>query len=190
MDADEVLLDRFVHGDERAFEELVVRYEARVRNLVLGVLRDRALAEDVAQDAFLTAYRKARHFRGTGSFRGWLYRIALNRAQDELRRRKRRAEEPELQPGYNEPSSRPHEGLDIGWDLQRALEAIKPEHRTAVVLREVEGLSYREIAEALDWPLGTVQTRVHRARLELREAMTGPEAPGTATEDKDALSRR
>lgn len=167
MDEDTGDLARFLEGDERAFENLVTRYEARVRNLACVMLRDRALAEDVAQETFLTAYRKAKTFRGEGSFRGWLFRIATHRAQDEIRRRVRRGEV-ELDPA-NE--SGVEAGFETGFALSKALSKVRPEYRTVMILREIEGLSYQEIARALDWPLGTVETRIHRARLELRDLL-------------------
>jgi len=166
MDADRDALARFLDGDERAFEELVVRYEAKLRNIAFCVLRDRALAEDVAQETFLTAYRKADSFRAEGSVRSWLFRIAVRRALDELKRRGRKAEVALPDDGYR--FDEPHKRLDAGWDLERALERLTPEHRAALMLKEVEGLSYQEIAESLGWPMGTVATRIHRARLELR----------------------
>ena len=169
MDEDRELLQRYLAGDEAAFERLVVRHEAMLRRLAYGVLRDAALAEDVAQDAFLAAHRRAKGFRGEGSVKSWLCRIAVNRAKDELRRQKRRPET-SLPEGL-ESTVEPQRGADARWDLSRALSKLRPEHRIALVLREVEGMGYREIAETLGWPLGTVQTRVHRARLELREAL-------------------
>jgi len=169
MDADRDALARYLDGDERAFEELVIRYEAKVRNIAFGVLRDRALAEDVAQETFLTAYRKAGSFRGAfgdASVRSWLFRIAVRRALDELKKRGRKAEV--ALPDAGVRGDEPHKRLDADWDLGRALERLTPEHRTALILKEVEGLSYREIAESLGWPMGTVATRIHRARLELK----------------------
>lgn len=171
MDADRDALARYLDGDERAFEELVIRYEAKIRNVAHGVLRDRGLAEDVAQETFLTAHRKARSFRGEGSVRSWLFRIAIHRALDELRRRGRKSEVELTDAGG--PLHEPHQGLEAGWNLDRALAVLTPEHRTALILREVEGLSYREIAEALGWPVGTVATRIHRARTELKELLQG-----------------
>lgn len=182
MDDDRELLERFLDGDETAFEALVVRHEARLRRLAHGVLRDASLAEDVAQDAFLTAHRRAKSFRGEGSVRSWLCRIALNRARDELRRQKRRPEN-EL-PDELDSGVEPQRAADARWDLSRALSKLRPEHRLALVLREVEGMGYREIAEALGWPLGTVQTRVHRARLELRDALETPREPGERRSEK------
>ncbi|MFQ5789114.1 MAG: RNA polymerase sigma factor [Acidobacteriota bacterium] len=179
MDSDEHLLARFLKGEDGAFEALVTRYEARLRNLAFGLLRDRALAEDVAQDAFLQAYRKAASFKGQGTFRGWLYRIAINRAQDELRRRKRKREVSWDDVGGPEDTVR--QGVasvedvaarrELDRQLARALAAMRKEHRTPLVMREVEGMTYQEISRVLGWPLGTVQTRIHRARLELRSQL-------------------
>jgi RNA polymerase sigma-70 factor (ECF subfamily) len=169
MDDDRKLLERFLAGDESAFESIVVHHEATLRRLAYGVLRDAALAEDVAQETFLTAHRRARSYRGEGSVKSWLCRIALNRARDELRRRKRR---PETQlPDGLESTAEPQRGAEARWDLSWALSKLRAEHRIALLLREVEGMGYREISETLGWPLGTVQTRVHRARLELRQAL-------------------
>jgi len=124
MEADRDVLARSLDGDEKAFEELVIRYEAGVRNIVYGLLRDRALAEDVAQETFLTAYRKAETYRGEGTVRGWLFKIAIRRAHDELRRRGRKAEVAlEEAP---EPSETPHEGLEAGWDVTEALGGSRP----------------------------------------------------------------
>jgi RNA polymerase sigma-70 factor (ECF subfamily) len=166
MDADRDALARFLDGDERAFEELVIRYEAQLRRVAFGVVRDRGLAEDVAQETFLTVYRKARTYRGEGSVRGWLLRIAVRRSLDELRRRGRKAEVELLDTAR--AGGEPQRGLEAGWDIDRALAALKPEHRVALMLKEVEGLSYREIADSLGWARGTVATRIHRARLEMK----------------------
>lgn len=173
MDADLDALARYLDGDERAFEELVIRYEAKLRNVAFGVLRDRALAEDVAQETFLTAHRKAGSFRGAhgdASVRSWLFKIAVRRSLDELRKRGRKAEVALARDGYADGPGvdEPHTKLEAGWDLERVLERLTPEHRAALILKEVEGLSYQEIAESLGWPMGTVATRIHRARLELR----------------------
>jgi RNA polymerase sigma-70 factor (ECF subfamily) len=172
VDSDEKLLTRFLSGEEEAFEALVVRYEAPLRKLAYGLVRDWGLAEDVAQDAFIRAYRKATTFRGGASVKAWLYRIAINRAYDELRRIRRKKEVPlenAVLPGREREST---EAIAEASELQRkiahALAQLRPEYRTPLVLREIEGMTYREIAESLDWPLGTVQIRIHRGRLELR----------------------
>lgn len=172
MDSDEKLLTRFLSGEEEAFEALVVRYEAPLRKLAYGLVRDWGLAEDVAQDAFIRAYRKATTFRGGASVKAWLYRIAINRAYDELRRIRRKKEVPLENAVLPERERESTEAIAEASELQRkiahALAQLRPEYRTPLVLREIEGMTYREIAEFLDWPLGTVQIRIHRGRLELR----------------------
>lgn len=172
MDSDEKLLTRFLSGEEEAFEALVVRYEAPLRKLAYGLVRDWGLAEDVAQDAFIRAYRKATTFRGGASVKAWLYRIAINRAYDELRRIRRKKEVPLENAVLPERERESTEAIAEASELQRkiahALAQLRPEYRTPLVLREIEGMTYREIAESLDWPLGTVQIRIHRGRLELR----------------------
>ena len=172
MDSDEKLLARFLDGGEEAFEALVVRYEAPLRKLAYGLVRDWGLAEDIAQDAFIRAYRKATTFRGGASVKAWLYRIAINRAYDELRRLRRKKEIPLENAPVPEQTRASTEAIVEGRELKRrivlALATLRPEYRTPLVLREIEGMTYREIAEFLGWPLGTVQIRVHRGRLELR----------------------
>ena len=138
-----------------------------MRQLARGILRDPALAEDVAQEAFLTAYRKARTYRGDGSVKSWLFRIGVRRAIDELRRRGRKPELA-LEDGV-EPAAGAHGRIDARWDLDAALERLDPESRVALIMKDVEGMSYREVGEAMEWPVPTVGTKLHRARLALRE---------------------
>ena len=192
MDSDDQLLSQFLAGDERAFETLVGRYEAPLRKLVYGLVRDWALAEDVAQDAFLRAYQKASTFRGGSSVKAWLYRIAINRAHDELRRirRKREISLESAEIGrleLDESRTASAEALAAARELERhvamALSEMREEYRTALMLREMEGLTYREIAELLGWPLGTVQIRVHRGRLELRSRLGQLRAPREGTKE-------
>jgi len=173
MDSDERLLERFLGGDERAFDDLVRRHEALLRNVAYGFVRDRGLAEDVAQDSFLRAYRKARSFRGQGAVRSWLCRIAVHRAQDELRRIRRKREVPwqaaeELVRRDSASTEELAASRELGRMIAEALAGMRNEHRTPMVLRDVQGMTYSEIAALLDWPLGTVQARIHRARLEVR----------------------
>ncbi len=192
MDSDEQLLSQFVGGDERAFETLVGRYEAPLRRLAYGLVRDWPLAEDVAQDAFLRAYQKASTFRGGSSVKAWLYRIAINRAHDELRRIRRKGET-SLESAeiggleLDESRTKSPEALAAARELERhiamALSEMREEYRTALMLREMEGMTYREIAELLEWPLGTVQIRVHRGRLELRSRLGQLRAPREGTKE-------
>ncbi len=193
MDSDEQLLSQFLTGDERAFEALVGRYEGPLRKVAYGLVRDWALAEDVAQDAFLRAYRKASTFRGGSSVKAWLYRIAINRAHDELRRIRRKGEISLESAGIADigglelDASRTTsaEALVAARELERhvamALSEMREEYRTALILREMEGMTYREIAELLGWPLGTVQIRVHRGRLELRSRLRELREPREST---------
>jgi RNA polymerase sigma-70 factor (ECF subfamily) len=192
VDSDDQLLSQFLAGDERAFETLVGRYEAPLRKLVYGLVRDWALAEDVAQDAFLRAYQKASTFRGGSSVKAWLYRIAINRAHDELRRIRRKGET-SLESAeiggleLDESRTKSPEALAAARELERhvavALSEMREEYRTALMLREMEGMTYREIAELLEWPLGTVQIRVHRGRLELRSRLGQLRAPREGTKE-------
>jgi RNA polymerase sigma-70 factor (ECF subfamily) len=174
MESDEQLVARFLDGDEKAFEDIVTRYEAKLRNVAFGYVRDRALAEDIAQDTFIRAYQKARTIRSAGSVRAWLYRVAINRAQDELRRIKRKKEvalealDPVTEDEQSVSGETLAESRELGRHLKLAFSQMREEHRKPLVLREVEGLTYTEIADTLKWPLGTVQVRIHRGRQELR----------------------
>jgi len=188
--AEAQIVARFLDGDEGAFEELVHRYEAAVRKLAFGFVRDYALAEDIAQDTFVRAYCKASSLRQGGSVRSWLFRIAINRAQDELRRIKRKREVswetfdvPPVASDQPSAETRAASG-ELARNLAKALSEIRPEHRIPLVLREVEGLTYVEIAKLLGWPLGTVQARLHRGRLELRARLSELQEMRTAGRDR------
>ena len=175
MEADEDLVVRFRGGDEAAFETLVKRYEARIRKLAFGYLRDRMLAEDVAQESFLQAYQRIGTLGRPAAFRSWLYRIAINRAHDELRRRARKGElaseegEERIQQ-LEEPVvlAKSIEARDLGRHLSRAIATLPEKYRRPLILKEIQGMTYAEIAKLLGWPMGTVQIRIHRARLRLR----------------------
>lgn len=175
METDESLVIRFRDGDEAAFEALVRRYEAPLRKLAFGYLRDRMLAEDVAQEAFLQAYQRIGTLGRVEAFRSWLYRIAINRAHDELRRRARKREvggeegEERIRQ-LEEPVSlgRTLESRDLGRRLSKIIAKLPAKYKDPLLLKEVQGMTYAEIAELLGWPMGTVQIRVHRARLRLR----------------------
>lgn len=176
MESDDSLVLRFRSGDESAFEALVRRYEAPLRKLAYGYLRDRMAAEDVAQESFLQAYQRIDSLGRVQAFRSWLYRIAINRAHDELRRRARKGElggeEGEERIAREEdPRSLGHtvEIRDLGRHLSRAIAGLPEKYRKPLLLKEVQGMTYAEIAELLGWPMGTVQIRIHRARLRLRD---------------------
>ena len=173
--------------DPDAFAELVRRHEGRVRSLLLRLCGgDRALVDDLAQDVFLRAYRGLPGFAGRSAFGTWLYRIAYNiflnhatrtRAHDALEPGATEAAEPLWDPGEDTPDR-----SDLRRDLDRAIATLPPAYRAAVVLYYLRGVSYADMAQILDLPLGTVKTHLHRARAALRGATCGwAPAPAEAT---------
>ena len=172
------LLQRFREEDDlRAFDELVRRTESRVRSVALAILRDRSEAEDAAQEAYLRAFRRASSYRGEGAVGAWLCRIAVRAAHDALRRagRQRRLLEVAQPAGDldGETGSADPEG-DLGRraEVESALRTLPEDEREALVLKEVAGMTYREISESCGVPLGTVQSRIHRARQRLADVLT------------------
>ena len=174
---DDLLLVRRVQsGDKRAFDVLVLRYQGKVLKLVMRYVRDAMEAEDVAQEAFIKAYRALPGFRGDSAFYTWLYRIVINTAKNTLVSAKRRPLDYSLDAADSEQSgllSRLTDGetpeqLLLSDEIRRTVEAVMSELpdelRTAIVLRELDGLSYEEIASAMDCPVGTVRSRIFRAR--------------------------
>ena len=175
-DNDQQLVQRVQKGDKAAFDLLVLKYQHRVLKLVSRFVNDAAEAEDVAQEAFLKAYRALPAFRGDSAFYTWLYRIAINTAKNALVSNRRRPVDFDLDlqdPDQYERQARlkeadTPEGVlltdEIRLVVEKALEQLPEDLRTAIVLRELEGLSYEEIAEAMDCPVGTVRSRIFRAR--------------------------
>jgi len=172
---------RAQEGDLAAFNELVIEYQALVCNVCFRMLGQQQAAEDAAQEAFVSAWRNIGSFRG-GSFRAWLLRIASNLCLDELRRRGRRPAtslDTALEAGLPDPpddDSLPEESAlnaELRASLEAALAQLPEEQRTAIVLCDVEGLDYAEIAVAMRTSLGTVKSRIARARLRMREVMLG-----------------
>jgi RNA polymerase sigma-70 factor, ECF subfamily len=175
-DSDQELVRRVQAGDQSAFNLLVLKYQHRVLKLVGRFVHDNAEAEDVSQEAFLKAYRALASFRGDSAFYTWLYRIAINTAKNALVSQRRRPVDFDLD--LQDPDqfdrhaklkeSETPEGVllteEIREVVERAMEQLPEDLRTAIVLRELEGLSYEEIAEAMDCPVGTVRSRIFRAR--------------------------
>lgn len=174
--SDQLLVERVQRGDRRAFDLLVLRYQQRIVKLIMRYLHDPAEAQDVAQEAFIKAYRALPGFRGDSAFYTWLYRIAINTAKNYLVALQRRPVEYDLDlqnPEHYELNARLRdedtpEGIALQEELRQTVEgtiASLPEDlRTAIMLREVDGLSYEEIAQAMDCPVGTVRSRIFRAR--------------------------
>ena len=184
------LVRRVQRGDKGAFDALVLKYQHKVVKLVMRYVRNPAEAEDIAQEAFIKAYRALPQFRGDSAFYTWLYRIAINTAKNAVVSRDRSPVEYDLDRNNNDESydmqgrmkdSETPEGLvltdEIRSIVNAAIEALPEDLRTAIVLRELEGLSYEEIAAAMDCPVGTVRSRIFRAReaidRRLREVFEG-----------------
>jgi len=180
IDPDFQLVQRTVAGDQKAYELLVLKYQRRIERLIGRMVRDVDLVEDIAQETFIRAYRALHQFRGEAQFYTWLYRIAVNTAKKALVDMKRDPTVPEAAlrgaddddetyRGGNEPISdeTPDSVLaaqEIAAAVNAAMEALPAELRQAVTLREIEGLSYEEIAEVMNCPIGTVRSRIFRAR--------------------------
>ena len=170
------LVSRLRAGDRQAFEELVRTQQHRVYGLALRMLGNAAEAQDVAQEAFLRAHRGLAQFRGDARLSTWLYaivsRLCLNRLAESERRLARQGEETLARLADASPG--PDQALERGEleeALHRAIGELSEERRIVVVLRDVEGLAYEEIAEVLELPVGTVRSRLHRARLDLKEKL-------------------
>ena len=179
-DSDLQLVERTLAGDQRAYELLVIKYQRRIERLIGRMVRDVDLVPDIAQETFIRAYRALHQFRGDAQFYTWLYRIAVNTAKKALVDMKRNPviSENALRNGDDEDeTSRPGNELtsdetpetvlaaqEIAAAVNSAMEALPEDLRQAVTLREIEGLTYEEIAVAMSCPIGTVRSRIFRAR--------------------------
>ena len=183
-DADAMLVERAVAGDEKAFELLVIKYQRRIQRLIGRMVRDVDLVEDIAQETFIRAYRALAQFRGEAQFYTWLYRIAVNTAKKALMDLKRNptvsenffksGDDDETSPLENDliSSETPDAVLaskEIAEMVNAVMEALPEELRQAITLREIEGLSYEEISEVMSCPIGTVRSRIFRAREAISE---------------------
>jgi RNA polymerase sigma-70 factor (ECF subfamily) len=179
---DHELIERCLAGRQDAFGQLVERYQSRLFHSLVHLLGSTEDAQDAAQNAFVQAFEKLSTFRGQSQFYSWLFRIAYNLAVSEKRKARLmevsldgRREASGLEPSDVNPSTEPSYAMDVA-DRQRvvqqALSELTAEFRTALVLKEIDGMSYEEIAEVLVIPLGTVRSRIHRARLELRDKLS------------------
>jgi RNA polymerase sigma-70 factor (ECF subfamily) len=184
-DADVVALAQ--QGRDAAFRELIRRYERPVFSLIFRMVRDRELAEDLAQDTFIKVLNHIDRYRPEFKLSSWLFKIANNVAIDHLRRRHLDTVSIDGSPhaltqeaieatsfdvvGQQETALEELEAKELGSAIERAIASLRPEYRSCIMLRHVEGRSYEEIAATLDLPLGTVKTYIHRARHELRRAL-------------------
>jgi RNA polymerase sigma-70 factor (ECF subfamily) len=181
VDVDAALIERVKRGDTRAFEMLVVKYQRRIERLIGRMVRDVDLVPDIAQETFIRAYRAIPQFRGESAFYTWLYRIAVNTAKKQLMELKRdplvtesaRASRDEDDDNAGRVENELSDGetpdavlasKQIAAAVNFAIEALSDDLRQAITLREIEGLSYEEIAELMNCPIGTVRSRIFRAR--------------------------
>lgn len=179
-DSDFQLVERTVAGDQRAYELLVIKYQRRIERLIARMVRDQDLVQDIAQETFLRAYRALHQFRGEAQFYTWLYRIAVNTAKKTLVEMRRdpvvlestlhtgddedETFRPRNEPSTDETPETVMAAQEIAAAVNAAMEALPEDLRQAVTLREIEGLSYEEIALAMNCPIGTVRSRIFRAR--------------------------
>lgn len=173
---DAELVVRVQSGDKSAFDLLVIKYQHKVMKLVSRYIRDSAEVEDVTQEAFIKAYRALANFRGDSAFYTWLYRIAINTAKNFLVSRGRRPPSSDIEVETAEvldgaaslrENATPERNLlrdEIAKTVQQAIESLPEDLRTAITLREIDGLSYEDIAQVMTCPIGTVRSRIFRAR--------------------------
>ena len=200
MRTDAELVASAIRGSQDAFHELVTRFERPVYSLIARMVQDPATAEDLAQEAFVKAYRSLRSYDPSRKLSSWLFKIAHNTTIDHLRRHAPETVSLEASPeeeegrgglaavladGSVEDPAAAAERRDMARSLERAIARLRPEYRESVVLFYIEGASYQEICEATGLPLGTVKTNLHRARKELAQEMTalGWGGPETRRED-------
>ncbi|SDG98127.1 RNA polymerase sigma factor RpoE [Nitrosomonas sp. Nm132] len=182
---DQQLVERVQHGDKRAFDLLVIKYQRKLARLLSQFIRDAAEVEDISQETFIKAYRALPSFRGESAFYTWLYRIGINTAKNFLVSQGRKvpttvndfdnedAENFEEAGRLREVSTPESELMSkqIAQTVNQTLDALPEELRTAIVLREIEGLSYEEIASIMNCPIGTVRSRIFRAREAIAEKL-------------------
>ena len=184
---DRILAAQAAEGRQRAFRELLRRYERPVFSLIYRMVRDRSLAEDLSQEAFIRAFSAIASYNPGYKFSSWIFKIAHNLTIDHLRKKRidtislhgsphalTEEAQARTRPIVESLDERPDayvENLELGSQIESAIGKLRPEYRTVTLLRHVEGYSYKEIAEIMELPLGTVKTYIHRARLELKEAL-------------------
>ena len=178
---DTYLVKRSQDGDNKSFELLIIKYQRRIFNVIFRVVRDRDAVEDLAQETFLNAFKSIKRFKGGSSFYTWIYRIAVNVSINYLSKRKKAVfvdegvmETEAVTDRVTNAADSPElnmQGREFASATSKAIEKIPADIRTAIVLREYEGLSYQEIADVTDSPIGTVRSRIFRGRAMLKEML-------------------
>lgn len=202
---DEALVNRCLTGDQKSYHTLVTRYQKKLFSVAYGMVHQVEDALDLVQEAFLKGFRNLSKFQGQSSFYTWIYRILINLCIDFLRKEKRQQVEdyddtlkhvaapnssfPTLEPGaHNRDPLKAVSNKELGEQIWGAIETLSENHKAVIVLREIEGLSYEEIAEALSCSKGTVMSRLHHARARLRQALGTYIERGNSPEKADDQS--
>jgi len=172
LDDDFSLIQKFIEGDESTFKTLVQRHKDKIRNIIYLMLSSSDSVDDIAQDVLITVYKNLKSFRFESQFSTWLYRITVNKCKDHLRRVKIRSifisiDNEEEHPSYTHPA----ENKDVSEIVRKAIAQLPEKLRTPLLLKDIEGLSYQEIAETVNCEIGTVKSRIFRAREGLRNLL-------------------
>ena len=168
-DEDFEIIKQFNNGDETAFRTLVLKHKEKVRNLVYLTLGDSEFVDDISQDVFISIYHKLGDFRFQSKFTTWLYRITVNKCRDYLRKKRVRSIFVPIKENTNVPSDKMRtESIDIPQLVRRAIEKLPDKLKEPLILRDIDGFSYKEIAEQLNCEVGTVKSRIFRARESLK----------------------
>jgi len=172
IEEDFSLVRKSAAGDETSFRLLVSRHKEKVRNLIFLTLNTAEPVDDIAQDVFITVFRNLNKFRYESQFTTWLYRITINKCKDHIRRQKIRSIfSPIKETDEEEISVNPLEDIDVSGIVQKAISKLPEKLRSPLILKEIEGLSYQEIAETLECEIGTVKSRIFRAREGLKKLL-------------------
>lgn len=168
-DDDFPLIEKFKNGDEKAFSDLVFKHKDKVRNLVYLTLGDVDFVDDISQDVFINVYHKLAEFRFESKFTTWLYRITINKCKDYLRKKKVRSIfTPIKEYHYERIGKTDSDSFDIQKLVQKAIDKLPEKLKTPLILRDIEGYSYQEIADKLECEVGTIKSRIFRARESLK----------------------
>lgn len=168
-DSDFILIRSYIDGDDSAFAKLVNKHKDKVRNLVFLTLGDAEFVDDISQDVFISVYHKIKEFRFESKFTTWLYRITVNKCRDYLRKKRVRSIFIPIKDSHHELSFKTHpENIDIPELVRKCIEKLPEKLKIPLILRDIDGLSYKEIADKLECEVGTVKSRIFRARESLR----------------------